>query len=125
VDWDLLDVEDLLTVTATSANPFTIRVVALNASGSAGSLAGFDNQQSYAWSIAQAAALEGFSASAFAIDASAFADHLGGGALAVASSGGQLMLTFTPVPEPAAAAVCMMAALSLLLRRRGRRCPGR
>jgi hypothetical protein len=89
-------------VTAIAATPFTIQLVSVNpATGQAG-LANFNPSMAYSWTLLSAQSITGFSASAFAVDATTdFQNALGGGTFSLIESGGNaLVLDFTPVPEP-------------------------
>ncbi len=95
---DLFVVNNALTVTATPASRFIVRVKSLTAANAPGLLAGFDPQQSYAWTIAQAGSVVGFNASAFTVDATGFANPTAGGTFGIRLNGGNVEVTFTPAP---------------------------
>ncbi len=95
---DLFVVNNALTVTATPASRFIVRVKSLTAANAPGLLAGFDSQQSYAWTIAQAGSVVGFNASAFTVDATGFANPTAGGTFGIQLNGGDVQVTFTPAP---------------------------
>ncbi len=101
-NWDRLTLGGALTINATTTSRFTLQVIGLNAAGLAGAISGFNNAQTYTWSLLSATGITGFSADKFAIDSSAFAaaNPLGGGWFSVSQSGNSLNLVFTPVPEP-------------------------
>ncbi len=122
INWDRLLIGGRLSLDATTANPFVVRVIGLEAGGGVGAIAGFDNTRSYSWSLLTASSIRGFSAGEFRVDVSAFAaaNPLGGGSFAVAQSGGSLNLVFTPVPEPRTYALLLGAATLgfIMVRRR-------
>jgi hypothetical protein len=62
----------------------------------------------------------GFDAAAFSVDPGQFANDLAGGSFAVglAAKNRDIELTFTPVPEPATAALLALGFLPLVTRRR-------
>ncbi len=98
---------DTLLVTATSADPFSIKVMSLNGSGAPGALDGFDPSQHYAWTLFDFDVLSGFDPAAFTLDTSEFTNSLsfngvddGFFSLSVDGSNEFLVLNFTPVPEP-------------------------
>jgi autotransporter-associated beta strand protein len=115
-DWDLLSVDGTLTVAATGADPFTVRIAALAGSKEAA----FDSSRPYSWAIARAATVTGFAPGLFAVDASGFGADTGGGSFAVSSNGTQIAITFAPVPEPTALSIVALVAGALSLRRRAR-----
>ena len=87
----------------------------------------FDNTQSYSWTLfSTGTAISGFDASYFNILVGAnngtagFSNDLGGGTFSVglADSDTDLVLNFTPVPEPRAALLGSLGMLMLLRRRR-------
>lgn len=105
--WDLLDVAGALTITATSAAPFEIRVVSLG-------LEGFDGSAGYSWTLAEADGISGFDAAAFRIDTSGFARGFDG-AFRIEREGSSLVLAYAPVPEPSAWALAAASGLFLFL----------
>ncbi len=127
---DLLSISgsDTLTITATSGNRFNLKLATLGQDGSSGLLAGLATGTTYSWVLIDTVSLEGFDPNAFAIDAAQFFSDVGPGTFSVRAlslSGGyfnQIMLDFTPVPEPStwvlllAGAGCF--ALTTLRRRR-------
>ncbi|HEY0966560.1 MAG TPA: autotransporter-associated beta strand repeat-containing protein [Opitutaceae bacterium] len=120
--WDLLSISGTLAVNASSASPFTIQVKSLNSDFASGNAANFNESTNYAWKFAGATSITGFEANAFTIDRSGFTNS-SLGSFFVSRSGNDLLLNFTPVPEPETY-VLMGAGLSLLaasaLRRRKR-----
>jgi autotransporter-associated beta strand protein len=87
-----------LSVTATSGNKFTVKLVGLTAGNVAGAVPNFDNTTSKSFTIATAGTLDGFDATKFTIDDSEFADNndLDGGTWSLSDSGDDIVLTFTP-----------------------------
>lgn len=124
--WDLLSISGALVVNATSASPFTIQVKSLNSDFASGNAANFNESTNYAWKFASATSITDFDASAFTIDRSGFTNSSLGSFFVSRSdsgNGNDLLLNFTPVPEPETY-VLMGTGLSLLaasaLRRRKR-----
>lgn len=116
-----LDVSQLST-----ADPFTVRISGLTASGGVGAVEGFDSEVSRSWVIGQFSNdLSGVNPDVFAVDATEFAasNDLNGGSFALRpTESGQLVLTFTPVPEPAAIlGVCGLVTGAVVALRRWRR----
>lgn len=108
-NWDLAAVGNLLSVTATSLDPFTIVLKSLTGAFAPGALAGFDPTQAYSWkfaSVTDPSKLTGFDTSKFEIDATDFVAYngLAGGTFGVSSANDGLYVTFSAqgaaVPEP-------------------------
>ncbi len=83
-----------ITIGASSAEKFTLKLVTLNGA-SPGLAANFNPNSVYIWTIASGGSLNGFAAEKFAIDASAFQNDIGSGVFRVQQSGGNLQLTFS------------------------------
>ena len=79
----------------------------------------FDASMDQSFTLVDADAVTGFDPSAFTLDTSGFAPDLMGGTFAVGVSGGDLVLNFTAIPEPASALVGV-AGLGLMAMRRRR-----
>jgi autotransporter-associated beta strand protein len=102
-----------------AANRFNIRVDSLALTNADGPVYDFDPAQSYAWTIATfGGGIAGFSPDKFTVNTADFANSLEGGTFSVTRSGNDLLLTFTPVPEPTLGLAA--AAAGLLARRRRR-----
>lgn len=127
---DRINVEALTTlvINATALDPFIIKVISLDANSEPGTLVGIDpNHGTYSWVLFDFYTLsipgtnDEFLASLFSLDLSAFtSDALMGGDFELVQSGNQIMLNFTPVPEPSTYAL-MALGLALVvwtLRRR-------
>ncbi|HEY8993381.1 MAG TPA: autotransporter-associated beta strand repeat-containing protein [Lacunisphaera sp.] len=112
--YDLLSISGAaLDITATSGSPFTLKLISLNSSGTAGAVSDFSAANTYAWTIATSTAgITGFVADKLTIDTSAFSNSLGIGSFFVTQSGNNLILNFTPVPEPSTYAL-MISGLAL------------
>ena len=115
-----------LVINATAADRFTLKVISLALNGTNGALSGFDPTQPYAWNIFSYDSLGGaFDPAAFTIDATLFANSLyggpgGSGSFSLSDNGGQIMLNFTPVPEPSTYVLLLvgLGAIALQLKRR-------
>jgi autotransporter-associated beta strand protein len=100
VGWDFVQVSGPLTFTATPTAPFTLNLISLSSSGAIGNPANFSSNNSYSWAIASATSFVGFNPAALSINPSGFTASLNGGAFSFSTSGSNLLLNFTPVPEP-------------------------
>ncbi len=103
---DLIEVygAGTLVINATAESPFTIRVISLNSGGDGGILTGIDQSHGmYVWTLFNYTTLDSevFDPNAFVIDASAFSsDAALGGSFTIFQENNQILLGFTPVPEP-------------------------
>lgn len=95
---DLLVFNNALTVTATPASRFIVRVKSLDALNQPGLLPGFDARQSYTWTIAQAGSVVGFNVNAFTLDTTGFLNPTAGGTFGIQLNGGNVQVVFTPAP---------------------------
>ena len=113
----------------TSLNPYNINLWSLSGLGPDvnGNATGFNNTLAYSWTLfSTGSAIAGFDATDFKINVGAFngtsgfSNSLGGGSFSVGLADGDtdLVLNFTPVPEPRAALLCGLGLLALLRRRR-------
>lgn len=118
---DYLNIDGHLLAEAgtSSGDWFTIRIVSLDFSNNPSPLGDFDSTQSYSFTLASAGeGIDGFDPAEFRIDSSGFLNPLNGGTFAVTELGNQLLLTFTPVPEPGFSALAAGGAILLISRRR-------
>jgi autotransporter-associated beta strand protein len=118
-----LYVQGALSLVATSGL-FTIELVSFNGDGDeAGEAMSFNSGVGYTWTLATAAGgITGFDPGRFTLDTSDFANGLAGGSFSVSQSGNDLLLHFTPVPEPSTYALLALGlgAVALAARRRRR-----
>ena len=99
--WDSLNITGgSLDISATIASPFTIHLATFASDGASGPVSIFDPAQSYSWTFATAAQINGFSSDLFAINSSGFLNNTAGGSFFVTQNNTGLAITFTPVPEP-------------------------
>ncbi len=118
--WDSLEAFYFnFNVTATAANPFTIRLDSLG-----DFTLGLAPNESASWAIFtvgssnQNPTIVGFSADKFVLDKTNFLPQ---GSLSLTHSGQSIMLNYTAVPEPSVAAMLIGVAVILLWRNRSRK----
>lgn len=124
--WDLLNGAGTLSITATSGNEFTIKVMSLTPENAPGNAANFSDLSDYTWRIADFANVITFDALAFKIDTSAFSNAFtgtfsllrGDDVLITGGDNTQLWLAYTAIPEPPAWMLLAMGLGALALRRR-------
>lgn len=124
--WDLINGTGTLTITASIGTEFIIDITSLTLGNIAGDAVNFDQMLNYAWLIADFAAVTGFNATDFIVDATGFNNNTFTGAFAVAlgdspgigGDNSQIWVTYTAIPEPKAALLGCLGILLLLRRRR-------
>lgn len=100
---DLLVFTGQLTVTATPANPFTVKLRTLTPANVAGAMANFDATKDQAWTIAQAGTVNGFNLAALRLDTAEVVNAVGNGGFALRLVGGAVQVTFTVNTAPTVA----------------------
>lgn len=101
VDYSLIQAAGNLNISASVDNPFTIQLVGVASDGvTLGTANAFDNTQGYNWTLLSAGSITNFTPGAFQINLSEFDNPLGTGGFSVYQAGGDLVLEFSPVPEP-------------------------
>jgi autotransporter-associated beta strand protein len=120
IGWDFVQVSAPLTFTSTPTSPFTLNLISLSSSGAIGNATNFLPWNAYAWAIASATSFVGFNPGALAVNTTNFTSALNGGSFSFSTSGTNLMLNFTPVPEPSTWAL-LLAGLGLVAIRKLRR----
>jgi hypothetical protein len=99
-DYDTVSATGAVTISATAITPFNISVESVNPATGGLGLANFNMTQSYQWTLVSAGSISGFNAADFTFSTAGFENSLGTGHFYVSSSGNDLFLNFTPVPEP-------------------------
>jgi autotransporter-associated beta strand protein len=110
--WDHLQVTGALTFSSNVLSPFALNLISLNSGGSGGNVSNFSSGTNYSWAIASATSFVNFNPAALTINATNFTNALNGGSFSLTTSGTNLMLNFTPVPEPSTWAL-MIAGLGV------------
>jgi len=113
---------DLTSPSLTPASRFTIQLLPLSADNSAGAVSDFDNTRSYGWMVATFdSGINGFNANHFTVDSSQFValNDTAGGSFSLTTQGNNLVVQFTPVPEPLG--ILGVAALAFAVRSLRRR----
>ena len=124
--WDLISGTGALTITATAGNEFNINITSLTLGNMSGEVSDFNDASSNAWLIADFDSISGFDATDFILETSAFDNlftgtfgiTLGTGSGVLGADDTQIYLTYTAIPEPAAALLGSLGGLLLLRRRR-------
>jgi hypothetical protein len=107
--WGLTQIFSSLEFTATPSNKFNIdmrtQLAPPAAPNSPGQMSSFDPNRAYSWlvfDLQPGAAFNGtFNPAAINFITTQFANPTAGGQFSLSRNGGQIFLTFTPVPEPA------------------------
>lgn len=95
-----------LVIESTPENPFKIIVEPLSLANTTGTVSDFDPSLAYSWTIIESEFTEGFDPANFLLDTSLFAAHNsldyghGDGFFTLTVDGHDVILNFTPVPEP-------------------------
>jgi fibronectin-binding autotransporter adhesin len=118
--YDTLVVGNTLYITSSPGSPFIINLISLDGAGNFGSLNLSDSTATYSLLLASAGSISGFAPGNFVLNTSAFSTTLGPSfTFGLLQSGGELRLTFSPVPEPSTyALLCGGSVLLVFLRRR-------
>jgi hypothetical protein len=96
---DLVSIQGSLTVQATPASLFTVKLISLNGANP-GTIAGFDSRSNYTWTVATASGgIIGFDPTDFNLDTSSFSNGLAGGGFTLGVSGNSLVLKFHSINE--------------------------
>lgn len=110
-----------------AATRFTLKVISRTLTGALGLLADFDSSQSYSWLVFETDGIALFDPEKVIIDTTLFANSLydgaGYGYFFLTQNGNDLLLNFSPVPEPSTYVLMLagLAAAGLSYRRRKNR----
>jgi len=126
--FDTIEITGTLDLTGLTAGGFDINLWSLSAIGPDvnGDALNFNNLAAGSWQIlSTTGGITGFDAANFAVNVGAingtggFSNALGGGTFSVAQSGNNLLLEFTPIPEPSTWALITIGLCAVTwLRRR-------
>lgn len=126
--WDLLDIAGTLLINATSENKFFIRLASLALDNLPGEATGFDSSTGFSMAFLKTTGgitlAAGEVSDVLEVTTADFHNDLGGGIFTVglANENQDLHLIFTPIPEPSAGGLLLLAALlSRCFRRSARR----
>jgi autotransporter-associated beta strand protein len=118
-DYGLLNISGTLTVLATSSDPFILSLYSAGG-GLAAPVSNFDPQLTYSWMmVTTTGGITGFDPAAIQIRTANFQNTLVGG-FTVTSTGGNLLLNYSPVPEPSTWSLLLggLAGVGWMCRRR-------
>jgi fibronectin-binding autotransporter adhesin len=122
---DRISATGTIDITASTLNPFTIRVIGLDGSNNPGFVSDFNMAGSYMWILASGSSVSGFDASRFELDLSQFHNPSVADQFSIGTSGNSLVLNYNaagPVPEPSGVLLIALGGGALLVRRsRGNR----
>jgi len=100
-DYSTINVAGTLDITATPGSPFTIQLISVCPGNGQPGYANFNSSLSYQWILVGAGTIAGsFNPNAFQVNLGNFQNPTNGGLFFVTDSSNQLLLNFTPVPEP-------------------------
>jgi hypothetical protein len=113
--WDFFQANGVLTIGASSANPFTVQIESFDPNGS-GLVTNFNSSSNYVWKVATATGgIVNLSADKFTVDASLFQNNLAGGSFSVTTNANSLVLVFTPQPPPPVIGSVLISRTNLVI----------
>ncbi|MCE9530112.1 MAG: autotransporter-associated beta strand repeat-containing protein, partial [Planctomycetes bacterium] len=116
-NWDFLSVSGLANGSANSGTPFVIQIVP------AGSpVTNFNNQATYSWTIATFGSVSGLTSSSFSVDSTGWTglNDPGNGEFTASLTGNNLIINYSPTPEPGhVLLICViMLGVGMIVRKR-------
>lgn len=118
-DWDLIQVNGNLVFTASLASPFVFQLTTFDSTNNVGLLTGFNSSQPGQWVLlSTTGGITGLTGDNYMFDVSGFQSGLlptDEFSLSLSSNGDELLLNFTPVPEPSTYALMAMGLGLVLL----------
>jgi hypothetical protein len=113
---DHIDINGGIDLQASSASPFIIKLLSLNAGGARGPLAGFDKDAGRSWPIAAMTdSITNFDSSRLVLESAQFSNDLGGGVFLLETNG-SLNIRFANNHPPQANAVALTRAAGTTLK---------
>lgn len=114
VGWDILNITGELSLSPTTNSPFEIQISSLDLVDFSGLVHDFDQFAAYSWTIATTTGgISGFDLNRLLVNSGGFENDFSGTfGLSLSENGRDLLLTYTPVPEPS---VLALSALGLLV----------
>jgi fibronectin-binding autotransporter adhesin len=103
-----------LNITASAGTPFDIYLFSYDpTTGQTGNALNFSAAGTYSWTLATASSITNFNPAYFSVLTTNFSNPTGIGTFYVSESGNDLMLNFTPVPEPSTWALVAAGAAAI------------
>ena len=95
IDYDRINVVDILTLQNDPGNPVSINLLSLDVNNDPGEATHFDMSSNYAWTLISAGNIAGFDPAGFVVDATGFLNAVNG-LFSVSKVGNELKLVYSP-----------------------------